>query len=282
MTLTQSLSQRVNSGFQTARDIRRMVRLPYSTSERASLISALRCHGDQTDLLNFHVSFLNGATFRWTLREIFFHGDYVFTAETDSPTILDCGANIGLATLFFKRIYPKARISCFEADPTTAAVLKKNIDQNHLQNVTVHNLMLCSADGERSFYIAGNLSGSGGGSGTPGRLSDTREIRVKAGKLSDYIDGPIDLLKLDVEGAEFDVMADMKVSGCLSQIKRMVIEYHHKIAGQTSNMAKFLAFLEDAGFEYQIAAYCDPISQTDIFQDILIGAYRPAQINSRI
>jgi hypothetical protein len=98
---------------------------------------------------------------------------------------------------------------------------------------------------------------------------------VKAGRLSNYIDGPIDLLKLDVEGAEFDVMSDLKGSGKLSQIKRMIIEYHHKIDGRPSCMSKFLALLEDEGFDYQISGRCDPVTKQNVFQDILIGAYRP-------
>jgi FkbM family methyltransferase len=277
MKLPALVSQQVSSVVQTTSDIRRMARLPYSTAERANLILALRSRGHKADLLGFQVTYLGEAPFRWALREVFFHGDYLFDAGTDSPVILDCGANIGLATLFFKRLYPKARISCFEPDPTTSSILKQNIDQNHLQQVTVHNLMLSNVDGEHSFYVAAGLDGSLRMSGTPGRISDYREIRVKAGRLSDYIDGPVDLLKLDVEGAEFEVMSDLKSSGKISQIRRMVIEYHHKIAGKASCMAKFLTLLEEEGFEYQISGHCDPITTEDLFQDILIGAYRPAQ-----
>jgi hypothetical protein len=54
----------------------------------------------------------------------------------------------------------------------------------------------------------------------------------------------------------------------------MVIEYHHKIDNQRSSMSKFLGLLEDQGFEYQIAANCLPITTQNMFQDILIGAYR--------
>lgn len=94
------------------------------------------------DLLDFHVSYHSDAPFRYARREVFFHGGYLFDPETNSPVILDCGANIGLATLFFKRLHPKARISCFEADSSTASILMKNVDQHHLPDVSVHNLML--------------------------------------------------------------------------------------------------------------------------------------------
>jgi len=57
----------------------------------------------------------------------------------------------------------------------------------------------------------------------------------------------------------------------------MVIEYHHKIDGQSSCLARFLGLLEQEGFEYQLAALgCAPITRQEVFQDMLIGVYRPA------
>jgi FkbM family methyltransferase len=276
--LTYYLTKQMSWVMRAVEDIRRMSQLNYTVAEKASLISALRAQGHETDLLNFHVNYLNERAFRFVLKEIFFKGEYVFEAETDSPVILDCGANIGIATLFFKYLYPKARISSFEADPTTACILRKNIEQNHLDDVSTYNLMLSDSEGEHPFYVAADLAGSLRMSAAPNRLTNNHEIMVKAGKLSRYIDGPVDLLKLDVEGAEFAVMTDLKCSGKISQIRRMVIEYHHKIDSQTSCMAKFLALLEEAGFEYQISGGCEPVSRQNVFQDVLIGAYRSSPV----
>lgn len=278
MRVTESFSRQVSKVYESVRDTRRdqirLTSLKYSTAERASLISSLRSTGNETDLLGFRVSYLDNEAFQYALREVFFNNDYGFEAETDSPTILDCGANIGLATLFFKHLYPKARIACFEADPTTASILKKNIDQNRLQDVSAHHLMLSNSDGEHSFYVDASAPGSLRMSGVPGRLSNHREILVKTGRLSDFVEGPVDFLKLDVEGAEFDVMSDLKGSRKLAHIRRMVIEYHHKIDGQASCLARFLALLEDEGFEYQITGRCYPITRQNVFQDLLIGCYR--------
>jgi hypothetical protein len=62
-------------------------------------------------------------------REIFVRQYYYFRANTDHPVIFDCGANLGMATLFFKWLYPKSRVEAFEPDPGTFAVLQKNVDQ---------------------------------------------------------------------------------------------------------------------------------------------------------
>lgn len=250
--------------------------LNYTLAEKAGLILTHRKRGNHAKLLDFQVTYPNLHAFRLLLSEIFFKGEYRFDARTEVPVILDCGANIGLATLFFKSVYPHAKISAFEADPETAAILRRNVEQNHLQDVSVYNLMLSGTEGEGSFYVSKDLAASPLMSAVPDRSQDTREIRVRAARLSDFVNGSVDLLKLDVEGSEFDVLNDLTRSGKISLIKRMVIEYHHKIGKQSSRLAKFLAILEDAGFEYQVSATCDPITRENFCQDILLGVYRAA------
>ncbi len=258
----------------TLRRLRGKPYLNYTRGERFRLAFPGRFQHHRARLLNFNVNYLSEEWYRYLSGEIFIEGEYFFESETDSPVIMDCGANIGLATLFFKRLYPKARILAFEADPVAAGILRRNIDQNHLQNVSAHNLMLADADGMRSFYVASDEAGSPLMSTAKNRISNSRKISVKAGRLSEFVDSPIDLLKLDVEGSEFDVLTDLKSSGKLSQIRKMIIEYHHKIDGQSSRLARFLALLEEGEFEYQISCSCEPVTGENMFQDILIGAYR--------
>lgn len=266
-------SYRVKRAYRRAIEEKNLSHSGYNAAERASIASALHCDDNETDLLGYRVAYLDSGPFRYALREIFVNMEYSFEASTDCPAILDCGANIGLATLFFKRHYPKARIMCFEADPRTAAVLLKNVERNKLGDVEVHNIMLGTSEGERSFYVGGE-EGSLLGSMSPGRDTNAREIKVNAGRLSHYVTGPIDLLKLDVEGAESEVLEDLRSSGKMAQISRMIIEYHHKIDGRKSSMSGFLKLLEDEGFEYQISAGCEPITVQNRFQDVLIGVYR--------
>jgi FkbM family methyltransferase len=247
----------------------------FSAAGLMSIALAIRSEKLEANLLNYQVSYLNRASFRVLVREVLVNGEYTFDAGHDAPVILDCGANIGLATLFFKRSYPQARILAFEADPTTAAVLRKNVEQNNLKNVWVHNVLLTDRDGELPFYVEADREGSLMMSANRDRPSKSREIMVRAGRLSDYIDCQIDLLKLDVEGSEFDVVTDLVRSGKISRILRMAVEYHHKIGGQSSCFAKFLQLLEDAGFEYQLSAEHHDACREGIFQDLLVRAYRP-------
>jgi hypothetical protein len=99
-------------------------------------------------------------------------------------------------------------------------------------------------------------------------------IRVPAQELSNFIDGAVDFVKLDVEGAEHRVLCDLVQTGKIVAIRQMVVEYHHRIGAQKLCLGEFLSMLERAGFEYQIHAAVHPINSRPVFQDMLIGAYR--------
>jgi FkbM family methyltransferase len=254
-----------------------MSHLGYSAADVVSLarLRLLR-RGTEAKLLNYQVGFLDLGSFKIVASEVFIKGEYYFVSDHDAPVILDCGANIGLATLFFKRWFPRARIKSFEADPVTADMLRSNVRNNGLEDVAVYNLLLSDRVGEGTFYVSADVPGSLQMSTARERLSTAaREIKVPSGRLSDYIDGPVDLIKLDIEGGEFAVMHDLVESGKIVQVSQIIIEYHHKMGAQPSRLASFLSILETAGFEYQVHAKCVPITSQDLFQDIMIGAYRP-------
>lgn len=247
-------------------------KLNYTLSERMNLLRARLSRQQKAKILNFDVEVLNQGSIQIALREIFILGEYRFDSHVESPLILDCGANMGLATLYFKHVYPAARIVAFEADPKIAALLRDNVCKNNLQNVTVHNLMLTAGEGEYTFFAEGE--GTLTGSSIPGRNAGP-PMKVQGARLSSFVNETVHLLKLDVEGAEFDVMADLITTGKIALVERMIIEYHHKINGTDSKFSEFLALLETNGFEYQIAAKgCAPITRQGITQDILIGVYR--------
>jgi FkbM family methyltransferase len=224
-------------------------------------------------ILDFDVQYLNVHSLRYLYREIFVREEYLFPCEIQTPVIFDCGANIGMATLFFKWLFPRSRITAFEPDPTTFQFLCRNINENHLSDVFSHNVALWNDDGSVPFFVPENSRDSLMMSTNPSR-NGGRQIMVPSRKLSDYIDGPIDLLKLDVEGAEHKVICDLISSGKMKQVRRMFVEYHHNISADGGRLGAFLTMLEGCGFRYQINSWISPIAQRDRFQDVLLYAYR--------
>src|SRR3954468_23264314 len=69
------------------------------------------------------------------LHEIFVNAEYDFVARVACPRIVDCGANNGMAVLFFKARYPNADVLAFEPHPSALNCLKQNIDFNRLESV---------------------------------------------------------------------------------------------------------------------------------------------------
>src|SRR4029453_13165504 len=59
--------------------------------------------------------------------DIFIHESLDFDSDVPSPRILDCGANIGLASIYFKGRYPHAQLTAFEPDPRLASICRSNL-----------------------------------------------------------------------------------------------------------------------------------------------------------
>ena len=169
------------------------------------------------------VAYVDAASLRSQYAELFVQQQYDFECGHEAPFIIDCGGNIGMSVIRFKQRYPKSTIVTFEADPAIAAVLAKNVSNFGLTDVTVVNAAAWIASGSVSFAIDGADSGRLVGSGD-GEL-------ISAVRLADYVDRPVDLLKMDIEGAEFDVLADLSESGALGKVERLIVEVHCGKAG---------------------------------------------------
>ena len=176
-------------------------------------------------------------------RQIFGQGLYDFRCGSTAPVILDCGAHIGLATLFFKERYPAARIRAFEADATLAEMCRANLETFGAADADVKAAAVWTHDRGVNFSHSQDDAGhvaEGGGTQT-----------VPSVRLRSLIEAaPVDLLKLDVEGAEFDLIDDC--GDALKAVSRMIIEVHAMHADRAP-VGKLLATLEDLGFRYTLA-----------------------------
>ena len=73
--------------------------------------------------------------------------------------VIDIGAHIGYYTvLFAKLVGPKGKVFAFEASPTNFEILKKNVNVNGYQNVTLNNKAVSDKDGKLTLYSTGRTS----------------------------------------------------------------------------------------------------------------------------
>lgn len=197
--------------------------------------------------------------------EILCQGHYRFDTENSAPLILDCGSNIGLSIAYFHHRHPGARIVGFEPDPAAFAALSENTAA--LPNVEVVNAALSREEGETDLWYTPGTDGSLTRSIIAGRGGPERRA-VRTVRLSDWITGPVDFLKLDVEGAEHDVLADLVETGAITHVRRMTVEYHHP---SDRRLSTFLKGLEDADFDYRVTA---STSLQEATQDVLLDCTR--------
>lgn len=270
----------------TARDIPYLIQSKHPKKIKLSILQAyLRLclkrlfasdisHSGDAHIFGYTLSYFNFERFFLLFREIFFRNEYYFVSRRRDPIIFDCGANIGMASIYFTWLYPKCTIYAFEPDPETYKKLQKNITQNNLRNVHMHNVALVNKPGMIDFFIDKQQPGLPLMSIIRARLpKDT--IKVHGQPLSDFISKTtVDFLKIDVEGAETYVLHDLSKTKKLNAIREMVIEYHHGIAHHRQNFVGFLQLLERNGFTYRIDAQSIPLYTQDTFQDIVIYAHR--------
>ncbi len=215
-------------------------------------------------------------TFIWLFEEVFVGAPYAVFLDRDQPVILDCGANIGLSVLYLKRRFPGAKITAFEPDPRNVALLAENLALNQIADVVCESVALGRDDGVADFFsepIAGSALGTLGApaDARPGLVA-TYEVPVK--RLSSFVDGQVDLIKLDIEGGEFDVLSELEASGKLGQVSRLLIEFHHHLRAGQPSLADALTLLERAGFDYQVGTPGLTRLVEGEATDVLIYAYR--------
>ncbi len=199
--------------------------------------------------LNYTIRINDGPNFYVLYKDIFIHRIYHFVAQRPDPLILDCGSNIGMSILYFKHTYPRARIIGFEPDPSIFPYVAENISRTGLRDVRLVQSALAAKEGTLTFYSDGKY-----GSCLAGHLpQDVPEgwarHEVPCVRLRDYLTEPVDFMKMNIEGAEWEVLVDSEDR--LGWIREMVIEYHH-LPGLPRTLHKILALLQGRGFDYLV------------------------------
>ncbi len=205
---------------------------------------------------DFIIYFNNEESAIQTLTEVFGNGYYHFETNKEDPLIIDAGSNIGIATLFFKKRYPAAKIICFEPDPNAFAIHKLNVEVNHLTDITMINAALSATEGMIDFYgqIHGENPDARGNSIIDiwgAQRAIYNKIQVQSVRLSSYIHSDIDFLKIDIEGAEEQVLTEL--GDKLKLVKAIGIEFHEAEKMQHINsLDRIKSLLSHYHFDYEL------------------------------
>jgi len=157
----------------------------------------------------------DGREYLYDLMNVWLDDEYGIESIAPFPeTIADIGANIGLFSLKAWSLWPHARIVAFEPNPVTLQYTRKNLDSTNVEllpfgvsdvagKATIHQH-------EKSTMASTEMSESG-------------DIQIVS--LEDVVNklgGQIDLLKIDCEGAEWDIFR----SPSMQSVRNVRMEYH--------------------------------------------------------
>lgn len=162
--------------------------------------------------------------------------------------IIDVGAHIGSASLYFHRRAPQAQVFAFEPSPANFSILQRNVQRNGLEDA-IHTIEsgVGGTAGPRTLYL---MKSTGGNSlyeyeddGTPITIAMTTLPQVFAHQRIDRCN----LLKLDCEGAEYEILYSCPPQ-LLRRIDCIVLEYHRYDSRPGATPQQLAAYLDEQGF----------------------------------
>ena len=168
----------------------------------------------------------------------------------------DVGTNIGLYSIIVAKNYPDCKVFAFEPEIESFNRLNDNIKLNSLNNITPLNYALGDKEEKVQLTKAAHFSNGNHSILNPGKMevgATHHEITVHRGAdiiLKDNVEIP-DIIKIDVEGFEFNVLQGLGNILLSEKCIGIICEVHFRILesnGKSDEPEKIINFLEDKGF----------------------------------
>ncbi len=167
---------------------------------------------------------------RWVLNSVLVCREYQGMTNLDARTIIDAGSNIGCATIWFKHQYPLASIVALEPDMENYSLAVSNT--RGLQNIQVlqaglwgHRTRLKVSNPDAWKYAL--------------RVEECTEGSIEAESVISILDrmgwDHVDILKMDIEGAETSVLAH-DVDRWIDKVNVLIIELHQDVVPECSRL----------------------------------------------
>jgi len=148
--------------------------------------------------------------------------------------------------IFIDRIY---EFKSNKKEPKIFKILRDNIELRNFKNVSLINKAISSKKESVKLFS------EGADGGRMHKIDSLNYHQIEALPLDDLIDDEIDFLKMDIEGAETDVLSN---SSKINFVKEILIEYH-SFVDDRQKLDILLKFLKDNGFRFYIQTiFCSP------------------------
>jgi FkbM family methyltransferase len=201
----------------------------------------------------------------WVYKEIFLNECYAAWSRDDVTVIVDLGANVGLAALYYMNRYPKARVISIEPNPDAVSCLRKNLGS--YSNSEVISVAVAKNAGRTKLWVdtesASKLNSSITGRDRFGRHGKFNSVFITTKRLEEIIPSHVDLLKVDIEGAEYEVLASLCVNP--SRIRTIVSEFHD-LPSRRSEFFALISTLTSRGYKCLDSLPHDPLPSCAILR----------------
>lgn len=183
------------------------------------------------EFLQWLVQYLNGSFLEKNFNEsVIVNLDLV----DEGHFAIDAGANVGKVTFFFAM--RGSIVFAFEPHPDAYRLLEKRF--GHWENVHLYNSAICDFDGKIKLFLhqkndENPISFSTGSSllASKTNVNSEKFVWVDAIDLSTFIKSSgqcFSILKMDIEGAEVDVLPKIITSGAIDKVKKILVETHEE------------------------------------------------------
>jgi len=215
------------------------------------------------------------------LKGVFEAAELAFVQKFLQPgmTVLDIGAHQGLYSLVAsRRVGRSGRVFSFEPSPRERRALRLNLAINFSRNVTVEALALGSQETTADLYVVqGNQTGCNS-LRPPDVYSSTLPIRVQVTTLDQWLSqlgiSSIDFIKLDVEGAELDVLKGASTFLQIRPRPMILAEVQDARTVPWGYHAKeILTFLQNAGFSWLRLVHDGSLEKLDVGAESFEGNF---------
>jgi len=149
----------------------------------------------------------------------------------EGNVVLDLGAHVGVVSIYVAKHHPGVKVYAFEPVAENFKRLRRNVKANGVEEAVVGVNLAVTGDG-RDVVLSGYLAENSGGATIYGppedEASDAERVRVHSLTLRDifdqYVPGRCKLLKIDVEGAEYEILE--AAPELLDRVDYLAIEAH--------------------------------------------------------
>jgi len=190
-------------------------------------------------------------------REVFLDRDYMVVDDIISEAsdcVLDIGAHIGLFSMYARGLNENVKIFAYEPAPDNFSVMKEHFKENHIENVFAKNVAVSGKDGESILFMSED---SHNHSILNFFKKPIKEVKVPTVSMIRIFERDLgkrgvnycDLVKMDCEGAEFEILSSMS-SELFKKTGSFYIEYHEYLP--QNNKDDLVKILQKNGFKTRV------------------------------